>query len=160
MSPSCEAGYRLQPWEKVGQGAKGTHDTGGQAGSSIKFPGDRDVVENSKMKEITLKTKGQGFTCLWGWPPSSTMTQLLGGGKPGDPQSALAWPEHEVESLVKTPYENELIEHPRSQSNNINTEAMNLLEGRDLDSVPSSAVNLVVNLDKSFPLSHFHLGPL
>jgi hypothetical protein len=56
MSPSCGAGYRLQPWEKVGQGAKGTQ--GGQAGSSIKCPGDRDVAENSKMKKMTLKTKG------------------------------------------------------------------------------------------------------
>lgn len=81
MSPSCGAGYRLQPWKKVGQGAKGTHDTGGQAGSSIKFPGDRDVVENSKMKEITLKTKGQGFTCLWGWPPSSTGDAAAGRGE-------------------------------------------------------------------------------
>lgn len=39
-------------WDKVPR----AHVTQGQAGSSIKLPGDRDVAENSKIKEMTLKT--------------------------------------------------------------------------------------------------------
>lgn len=35
-------------------------------------------------------------------------------GEASNLQSAMAQPEHEVESLVKALYENELSEHPRS----------------------------------------------
>lgn len=68
---------RLLPWEKVGQTRCAGH-TGlreGRLGVLLSF---QVVAENLKKKEMTLKTKGKGFTCSWGWPPSSTVTQLLG----------------------------------------------------------------------------------
>lgn len=73
-------------WDKVPR----AHVTQGrQARSSIKLPGDRDVAENSKIKEMTLKTKRQGFTCSWGWPPGSTVTQLPGWDTPAT--NSLPW---------------------------------------------------------------------